>query len=81
VVGVFALGAARDTFGKAVRGYFKAWAEALTATLQRLGRSPADAVERAEDILLGIQGALVLARANGDPAIFARALQRLRKRV
>ena len=81
LVGVFALGAARDTFGKAVRGYFKAWAEALTATLLRLGRSPADAVERAEDILLGIQGALVLARASGDPAIFARALQRLRKRV
>jgi len=81
LVGVFALGAARDTFGKSVRGYFKAWAEALTTTLRRLGRSPADAAARAEDILLGIQGALVLARANGDPAIFARALQRLRKRV
>jgi AcrR family transcriptional regulator len=78
IVGVFALGAARDDFGKAVRGYFKAWADALASALRRQGFAPPEAKQCAEDILLGIQGALVLARANHDTGVFQRALQRLR---
>jgi AcrR family transcriptional regulator len=77
LVGVFALGSARDTFGKKVRGYFVAWEAALIAALRRDGLTPAQAKDRAEDILLGIQGALVLARAKSDRGVFARALKRL----
>jgi AcrR family transcriptional regulator len=78
LVGVFALGSARDVFGKKVRGYFVAWEDALVAAFRRGGMTPAQARERAEDILLGIQGALVLARAKADKAVFSRALKRLR---
>ncbi len=81
LVGVFALGGARDTFGKKLRGYFKAWEEALAAALRRQGMTPAQAKDRAEDIVLGIQGALVLARANADKGVFSRALKRLRQGV
>lgn len=80
LVGVFALGGARDHFGRAVHGYFRRWAEALEGALRRTGLGAAEARERAEDILLGIQGALVLARANADPKVFGRALKRLRAR-
>ncbi len=78
IVGVFALGAARDHFGKAVRSYFKAWEHALAGALRRQGFAPPEAKQRAEDILLGIQGALVLARANDDKGVFRRAMKRLR---
>lgn len=78
LVGVFALGGARDTFGKKLRGYFKAWEEALAAALRRQGMTPAQAKDRAEEVVLGIQGALVLARANADRRVFSRALKRLR---
>jgi AcrR family transcriptional regulator len=78
LVGVFALGSARDTFGKKVRSYFVAWEEALVAALRRGGVRPAQARDRSEEILLGIQGALVLARAKSDKAVFSRALKRLR---
>lgn len=78
LVGVFALGGARDTFGKKLRGYFKAWEEALAAALHRQGMAPAQAKDRAEDVVLGIQGALVLARARADTSVFSRALKRLR---
>lgn len=81
LVGVFALGAARDDFAAAVRGYFKAWHEALTAALCRAGASRAEATALSEDVLAGIQGALVLARAANDAKVFARALARLEKRV
>lgn len=78
LVGVFALGTARDHFGKAVRDYFKAWEAALAGALRRQGIPAAEARQRAEDILLGIQGALVLARANDDKGVFRRAIKRLR---
>jgi hypothetical protein len=78
LVGVFALGSARDTFGKKVRSYFVDWEDALVASLRRGGLTPAQARDRAEHILLGIQGALVLARAKADKAVFSRALKRLR---
>jgi TetR/AcrR family transcriptional repressor of lmrAB and yxaGH operons len=81
LVGVFALGSARDHFGTALRGYFKAWERALTDALARQGFAPAEAKQRAEDILLGIQGALVLARANADKGVFVRAMKRLRGRA
>ncbi|MGE0564267.1 MAG: TetR/AcrR family transcriptional regulator [Pseudolabrys sp.] len=78
LVGVFALGNERDLFGKAVRGYFVAWRQALAVALRRLGASPAAAERKAEDILAGIQGALVLARAYDDAGVFKRAIERLR---
>ena len=81
LVGVFALGAARDEFAAAVRGYFKAWDDALTAALRRAGSDRAEAAALSEDVLAGIQGALVLARAGNDAKVFARGLARLKKRV
>jgi AcrR family transcriptional regulator len=78
LVGVFALGSARDTFGKTLRAYFVAWDEALAAALRRKGMSRSAAAQKSEDMLLGIQGALVLARANQDPAVFTRAIDRMR---
>lgn len=81
LVGVFALGAARDEFADAVHGYFERWHEALASALRRAGHGRGEAEELSEDILAGIQGALVLARAADDPKIFSRALKRLTRRV
>ncbi|MBS0535930.1 MAG: TetR/AcrR family transcriptional regulator [Proteobacteria bacterium] len=81
LVGVFALGAARDEFTDAVQGYFERWREALAAALRRAGHARGAAAELAEDILAGIQGALVLARAANDPKVFSRALARLKRRA
>jgi AcrR family transcriptional regulator len=81
LVGVFALGAARDEFAAAVRGYFKAWANALTLALMRVGHDRREAAELTEDVLAGIQGALVLARGVDQPKLFTRALARLQRRL
>ncbi len=81
LVGAFALDETRDRFAAAIRGYFARWIEALRDALARTGRDPAEAAQGAEEVVLGIQGALVLARALGDPAVFTRALDRLKRRV
>lgn len=81
LVGVFALGHERDRFAATVQGYFAEWTRALAAALERGGRDGAEALALAEDVVGGIQGALVLARAAGEPELFMRALARMRQRL
>jgi AcrR family transcriptional regulator len=81
LVGVFALGDSRDRFAREVHSYFLRWVEALNAALARTGRNPDSAKALAEEIVAGIQGALVLARALNDPQSFPRALARMRART
>jgi TetR/AcrR family transcriptional regulator, lmrAB and yxaGH operons repressor len=81
LVGMVALGAARDTFAETVDSYFARWQVALASLLRRSGLSNSHAQRRAEDALLTIQGALVLARARNDAKIFRRALSDLTARL
>ena len=81
LVGAFALDETRDRFATAIAGYFVRWIDALASALVRLGRSAVGAREQAEDIVLGIQGALMLSRATDDPAMFRAALSRMARRV
>jgi hypothetical protein len=81
LVGLVALGSARDTFAEAVDDYFTRWQAALVSLLRRSGLSRSQAQRRAEDALLTIQGALVLARARNDGGIFRRALSDLTARL
>lgn len=81
LVGAFALDGTRDRFADAISGYFVRWIASLRDALVRLGYDPADAKLSAEDIVLGIQGALVLARATNDASLFVRTVDRLRLRL
>jgi AcrR family transcriptional regulator len=77
LVGAFALDATRDRFAAAIRDYFERWLRALANCLKRAGVSPPEAKRLAEEIVLGIQGALVLTRALDDNVVFNRTLKRL----
>jgi AcrR family transcriptional regulator len=81
LVGAFALDDTRDEFADEVNAYFKAWTDALVKALKKGGYSLKDARETAEEIVSGIQGALVLARSQDSPKLFTRALKRLQRRV
>ncbi len=79
LVGCFALGEVRDRFAEAVRSYFQRWVDALDLALGRAGASPDEARRHAVDVVGGIQGAIVLARALDDPEIFSGILARIRQ--
>ncbi|MET1029133.1 MAG: TetR/AcrR family transcriptional regulator [Dongiaceae bacterium] len=81
LVGVFALSNTRDRFGQQVQSYFADWATALNKALTRAGYDTPQARALTEDILGGIQGALVLGRALDDPKVFTRAMKRLRQLI
>lgn len=81
LVGAFALDGTRDLFSDAIDGYFRRWIEALRDALVTAGRETTAAQLDAEEAVFGIQGALVLARALNDMALFTRALRRLQYRL
>ncbi len=81
LVGVLALGDVRDRFADPVHSYFARWAAALTEALTEAGQSSTDAAALAEEVVAGIQGAIVLARALDDPGVFGRAMAKLRERT
>lgn len=81
LVGVIALGAARDTFGGQVQDYFKRWNDALALALRCSGLSASVARRRSTDALVTIQGALVLARALDDSRVFGQAMADMTTRL
>lgn len=81
LVGVFALDDTRELFASRINAYFSSWTKALIVTLKHRGLSAKDALESAEDVVAGIQGALVLARSQDNPRIFTRSLKRLQHRL
>ena len=81
LIGAFALDETRDRFARPIRLYFKRWIEALEDALRRGGVAPATARTLAEEAVIGIQGALTLARALNDKAIFGRMLRQLEERL
>ncbi len=80
-VGLLALTNTRDDFSAAVTGYFTRWLAALSNAFCRQGLPIVEAEMRAEEMLESIQGAIVFARAMDDPAVFGRAVKRLRERL
>ncbi|MEI6426970.1 MAG: TetR/AcrR family transcriptional regulator [Pseudanabaena sp. ELA607] len=53
------------------------WLQAIATVLEEAGSPQAQAYQQAEDMVIRIQGALVLARELGDQDLFKRTLQRL----
>ncbi len=80
-MGAFAIDDTRDRFAASIRRYFERWIEALDSALVRSRIDPVLSSELAEDVVVGIQGALTLTRAFNDHQIFARTLQRLSARI
>lgn len=81
LLGAFALGDARAHFDARINQYFSAWTETLAGALQRTGFTRKKAEETAEEVVVAIQGALVVARSRQDPQVFERTLKRLRRRI
>ena len=81
LVGAFALDNTRDQFSDRVCAYFKAWTKALTIALKRSGFVQHEAKAIAEEVVVGIQGALVLSRSQHDAKIFTRTLKRLQNSI
>jgi TetR/AcrR family transcriptional regulator, lmrAB and yxaGH operons repressor len=75
---VLALGqSSDDLFHQQIKWALSHWIAAIAVVLEQSGLEPQLARYRAEDAVLRIQGALVLARGLDDPTPFQRTMQTL----
>ncbi len=56
----------------ALRQYFARWQDTLGTALRTLGHAEPDAA--AEELVVAVQGALVVAHTRGEPQVFTRAI-------
>lgn len=75
VLGTLVLGGARARFADYLKNAFEGWVGALRELAVEAGVATRDARDRAEDAVVRIEGALILAGALDDPAPFRRALR------
>ncbi len=77
LLAVFSLGEPNDLFHPQVQQALSTWIDGLTQVVAEVEFDPEQARQRAEDAVMQIQGALVLARALDSTAPFERVLQQL----
>lgn len=81
LIGAWGLGATRDPFGQPIAAHFRRWIAALQSLLVRGDVAEDHAATLAQDVVSGIQGAIVLSRALNDSALFRATLGRLTARL
>lgn len=77
LLAMLSLGESHALFQAQIQQALNTWIDAIAQVLVEAGIDSKQARIRAEDAILQIQGALVLARGLGDTAPFQRVLQRL----
>jgi TetR/AcrR family transcriptional repressor of lmrAB and yxaGH operons len=76
LVGCIGLNASGAAFAVRIRSYFARWISALARCLETGGVPGSLAGQIAEEVVSGIQGAIVLARALGEETAFLRIVHR-----
>lgn len=71
------LGGAENPFRKVIAEAMNAWVDALAGVAREHGATAAAARQRAERVVVTVQGALVVARCTADAKVFSRGLREL----
>jgi TetR/AcrR family transcriptional regulator, lmrAB and yxaGH operons repressor len=79
VLGNLVVGGARHLYQRQLRSSFSAWIEGLERLALEAGLSRRTARERAEDVVLQIEGVLILCGGLDDPTSFRRVLRKMSK--
>lgn len=77
LIALFNVGQAHDLFQKSIRRAAANWESAIAGVLVDAGMDRDAAQARAEQALIQIQGALIIARAKHSPQVFTRTVTRL----
>jgi TetR/AcrR family transcriptional repressor of lmrAB and yxaGH operons len=80
LIDTLSLGEAGELYRTALSQAIDRWEQALADLAREAGKPAAKAAIWAEEVVITIEGSLVLARAKNDPQIFGRALRRLQHR-
>ncbi len=68
-------------FGKDIRLTLNAWEKLISAVFEEKGAEPVTARQQSEDVIIRIEGALVVARMKDKPEVLSATLAALRGRL
>jgi TetR/AcrR family transcriptional repressor of lmrAB and yxaGH operons len=71
------VGDTRERFRRELSAILEEWVTSLAGVLQDAGYTPAQARTRAEDAVIRVEGALILANGSGRFGVFERTLKQL----
>ncbi len=74
---LFSQGPKRDQFGGRIAAFYARWITSLSSALAENGLPRAEAVRRAADAVMVLEGALLLSRALSDTGPFQRVMRQL----
>ncbi|GAB4545732.1 MAG: TetR/AcrR family transcriptional regulator [Pleurocapsa sp.] len=77
LLAIFTLGEPDNIFQKQVHQMFDTWIESLVQVIIAAGIPEPEAIQKAEDAIIQVQGALILARGTNNTKPFERVLQQL----
>ncbi|MBC8152842.1 MAG: TetR/AcrR family transcriptional regulator [Bacteroidetes bacterium] len=77
VLRALSLGSAAEMFRSQIAGIFTGWINGFTRLALDLGRSEPEASQLAQNVVVGVQGALILAQTLQQPAVFGQTLARI----
>lgn len=77
LLALMTIGEGREVLAPEVRRGLQGWIDALASVLEEAGQPKSLARERAQEAVVRIQGALVLARGLGDTKIFEQTVAQL----
>lgn len=81
ILGAFVVGSGRGRLGSRLASAFERWIGTLAALARDAGVPQAEARERAERVVVSVQGALVLSAALDDPGPFRRVLDAMEENI
>ncbi|MDZ7668675.1 MAG: TetR/AcrR family transcriptional regulator [Gammaproteobacteria bacterium] len=81
LLGVLAMGSARQVHGELLAAQFGEWRDALAALFEEAGQKPKRAGRSAAEVLDTLYGAQMTAALLDDPKHFGRSLKRLARRL
>lgn len=81
ILGALTAGTARELYQQQLSQAFRHWMQALAHMLTEAGVDAPTARELSEDVVITVQGALVVSRGTGDTDFFRNALRRVHARL
>lgn len=81
VLRALSLGSAADLFREQIAEIFSGWIEGFTQIGLEVGKTPKEAKRLAQQVVIRIQGVLIVSRTLQDPTLFQQILSDLEKEL
>lgn len=81
ILRALSLGSAAELFREQIGGIFSDWIDGFTQVGLEVGKTPKDAKRLAQQVVIRVQGVLVVSRTLQDPSLFQQILLDLEKEL